>query len=163
MSNNDNKQKSNINIEIDEKIAEGTYSNLAIINHSVSEFVLDFICIMPGTPKNKVKSRIIITPQHAKRLSKALNDNIFRFEKKHGEIKENQQSVSEFVLDFICIMPGTPKNKVKSRIIITPQHAKRLSKALNDNIFRFEKKHGEIKENQQPPNVQLNFGQTGEA
>ena len=51
--------KSNINIEIDEKIAEGTYSNLAIINHSVSEFVLDFICIMPGTPKNKVKSRII--------------------------------------------------------------------------------------------------------
>ena len=58
---------------------------------------------------------------------------------------------------------GTPKNKVKSRIIITPQHAKRLSKALNDNIVRFEKKHGEIKENQLPPNVQLNFGQTGEA
>jgi hypothetical protein len=90
MSNNDSKPKSNINIEIDEKIAEGTYSNLAIINHSVSEFVLDFICIMPGTPKNKVKSRIIITPQHAKRLVKALNDNVVRFEKKHGEIKENQ-------------------------------------------------------------------------
>ena len=60
-------------------------------------------------------------------------------------------------------MPGTPKNKVKSRIIITPQHAKRLVNALNDNVVRFEKKHGEIKENQQPPNVQLNFGQTGEA
>jgi len=60
-------------------------------------------------------------------------------------------------------MPGTPKNKVKSRIIITPQHAKRLTKALHDNVLRFEKSHGEIKENQQPPNVQLNFGQTGEA
>ena len=80
MSNNDSKPKSNINIEIDEKIAEGTYSNLAIINHSVSEFVLDFICIMPGTPKNKVKSRIIITPQHAKRLVKALGENVQRFD-----------------------------------------------------------------------------------
>ena len=59
-----------INIELDEKIAEGTYSNLAIINHSVSEFVVDFINIMPGTPKSKVKSRIILTPQHAKRLLK---------------------------------------------------------------------------------------------
>ena len=90
MSKSNEKIKSNLNIEIDEKIAKGTYSNLAIINHSVSEFVLDFICIMPGTTKNKVKSRIIITPQHAKRLSKALNDNIVRFEKKHGPIKENQ-------------------------------------------------------------------------
>jgi hypothetical protein len=90
MSKGNDKIKSNLNIEIDEKTAEGTYSNLAIINHSVSEFVLDFICIMPGTPKNKVKSRIIITPQHAKRLSKALNDNIVRFEKKNGPIKENQ-------------------------------------------------------------------------
>ena len=63
-----------INIELDEKIAEGTYSNLAIINHSVSEFVVDFINIMPGTPKSKVKSRIILTPQHAKRLLKALSE-----------------------------------------------------------------------------------------
>ena len=62
------KKKGQINIELDEKIAEGTYSNLAIINHSVSEFVLDFVSIMPGTPKSKVKSRIILTPQHAKRL-----------------------------------------------------------------------------------------------
>ena len=80
--------KSKINIELDEKIAEGTYSNLAIINHSVSEFVIDFISIMPGSPKNKVKSRIIITPQHAKKLSKALNDNIKRFETNFGSIKD---------------------------------------------------------------------------
>ena len=69
-------QKGKINIELDEKVAEGVYSNLAIINHSVSEFVIDFISVMPGSPKNKVKSRIIITPQHAKKLAKALNDNI---------------------------------------------------------------------------------------
>ncbi len=62
-----------INIELDADVAEGTYSNLAIINHSVSEFVVDFVNIMPGVPKNKVKSRIILTPQHAKRLVKALS------------------------------------------------------------------------------------------
>ena len=83
-----NEQKQKINIELDEKVAEGTYSNLAIINHSVSEFVIDFISVMPGSPKNKVKSRIIITPQHAKKLAKALNDNINRFEKNFGSIKD---------------------------------------------------------------------------
>ena len=84
--NKDSKGK--INIELDEKVAEGTYSNLAIINHSVSEFVIDFVSIMPGSPKNKVKSRIIITPQHAKKLAKALNDNISRFEDNFGSIKD---------------------------------------------------------------------------
>jgi hypothetical protein len=92
MADDKNKQKQGqINIELDEKIAEGTYSNLAIINHSVSEFVLDFVSIMPGTPKSKVKSRIILTPQHAKRLVKALNDNVKRFENAHGEIKDYEQ------------------------------------------------------------------------
>jgi hypothetical protein len=84
-------KKGQINIELDEKVAEGIYSNLAIINHSVSEFVVDFVSIMPGTPKSKVKSRIILTPQHAKRLLKALADNVNRFEKAHGEIKEYDQ------------------------------------------------------------------------
>ncbi|MCF1191364.1 DUF3467 domain-containing protein [Mangrovimonas sp. AS39] len=86
-----NKKPGQINIELDEKVAEGTYSNLAIINHSVSEFVVDFISIMPGTPKSKVKSRIILTPQHAKRLLKALADNVQRFENNHGEIKDYEQ------------------------------------------------------------------------
>lgn len=84
-------QKGQINIELDEKVAEGTYSNLAIINHSVSEFVVDFVSIMPGTPKSKVKSRIILTPQHAKRLLKALGDNVKKFEQAHGEIKDYDQ------------------------------------------------------------------------
>ena len=89
----DNKKpkQGQINIELDEKVAEGTYSNLAIINHSVSEFVLDFVSIMPGTPKSKVKSRIILTPQHAKRLVKALSENVNRFEKAHGEIKDYEK------------------------------------------------------------------------
>ena len=80
-----------INIELDGVVAEGTYSDLAIINHSVSEFVVDFVNIMPGVPKNKVKSRIILTPQHAKRLVKALSENVKRFEKAHGPIKDYEQ------------------------------------------------------------------------
>lgn len=86
-----NPKKGQINIELDEQVAQGTYSNLAIINHSVSEFVIDFVNIMPGTPKSKVKSRIILTPQHAKRLVKALNENVKRFENAHGEIKDYDQ------------------------------------------------------------------------
>jgi len=90
MADNKN-QGQQLNIELDESVADGTYSNLAIINHSVSEFVVDFVNIMPGVPKSKVKSRIILTPQHAKRLLKALNDNVHRFEQAHGEIKDFEQ------------------------------------------------------------------------
>jgi hypothetical protein len=82
------KKQDGLNIELSEEVAEGTYSNIAIINHSPSEFVVDFIQMMPGVPKAKVKSRIILTPQHAKRLMKALNDNISKFEAQHGEIKD---------------------------------------------------------------------------
>ena len=88
MSQSEKNKKGQINIELDASIAEGIYSNLAIINHSVSEFVVDLVKIMPGIPKNKVKSRIILTPQHAKRFSKALIDNVKRFEQAHGEIKD---------------------------------------------------------------------------
>ncbi len=84
-------QPGQINIELDEKTAEGTYSNLAIINHSSSEFVVDFVAMMPGAPKAKVKSRIVLTPQHAKRLLKALGENINRFENAHGTISDTEQ------------------------------------------------------------------------
>ena len=90
--NNNKNKKGQINIELDEKVAQGIYSNLAIINHSQSEFVVDFISIMPGVPKSKVKSRIVLTPQHAKRFLKALSDNVKRFENAHGEIKDFQQT-----------------------------------------------------------------------
>ena len=85
------KKDGQLNIELSEEVAEGTYANLAIINHSVSEFIVDFINIMPGIPKAKVKSRIILTPQHAKRLTKALADNVRKFEQQHGEIKDYEQ------------------------------------------------------------------------
>ena len=83
-----------LNIELTEDIAEGTYSNLAIITHSHSEFVLDFVHVLPGVPKAKVKSRIILTPQHAKRLMKALADNVHKFESMHGTIVDTESPMS---------------------------------------------------------------------
>ncbi|MBN2765027.1 MAG: DUF3467 domain-containing protein [Paludibacteraceae bacterium] len=80
-------QDNQLNIQLSEEIAEGTYSNLAIISHSTSEFVVDFIRIMPGTPKANVKSRVILTPEHAKRLLFALQENITKYEAQHGKIK----------------------------------------------------------------------------
>ncbi len=82
-------------IELPEEIAEGIYSNFAIITHSNSEFILDYVRMMPGIPKGKVKSRIILAPQHAKRLLMALGDNVRRFEENFGEIDiDNQQNPS---------------------------------------------------------------------
>lgn len=80
-----------LNIEISEEIAEGIYANLAIITHSHAEFVIDFVNVMPGTPKSKVKSRMILTPQHAKRFMKALTENIKRFETANGTIQDIEE------------------------------------------------------------------------
>src|SRR5690349_250798 len=80
-----------INIEISEEVAEGSYANLAIITHSHAEFVIDFVNVMPGTPKSKVKSRIIFTPQHAKRFMKAMMENISRYEQANGNIKDLEE------------------------------------------------------------------------
>src|ERR1700712_3523070 len=77
-----------LNIEITEEVSEGQYANLAIITHSHAEFVVDFVNVMPGTPKSKVKSRIILTPFHAKRFMKALVDNIKKFEAANGTIQD---------------------------------------------------------------------------
>lgn len=81
-----------LNIEISEEVAEGTYANLAIITHSHAEFVIDFVNVMPSTPKSKVKSRIIFTPQHAKRFMKALMENVQRYEAASGEIKDLEET-----------------------------------------------------------------------
>lgn len=87
------KNKNNqINIELTDEIAEGIYSNLAIITHSNSEFIIDFVRMMPGVPKAKVKSRIVLTPQHARRLLRALGENILKFEAVNGIIQDNPQS-----------------------------------------------------------------------
>lgn len=97
MENNDN-QNNQLNIELSEEIAEGIYSNLAIITHSPTEFVVDFIKMMPGVPKAKVKSRIVLTPQHAKRLLNALSDNISKFEQLNGKIRDTE--VNAFPMNF---------------------------------------------------------------
>ena len=81
-------QDGQLNIELSEEVAAGTYANLAVINHSPTEFVVDYIQVMPGVPKAKVRSRIILTPQHAKRLLRAMAENIGRYENQFGEIKE---------------------------------------------------------------------------
>jgi hypothetical protein len=88
-----------INVELSEEIAEGIYSNLAMIAHSNSEFVIDFIRMMPGVPKAKVKSRIIMTPDHAKRLLSALKDNIAKYEQVFGKI-EGGSGDSGFPMNF---------------------------------------------------------------
>lgn len=83
------KEKKNIkqiNIELDEKVSSGEYSNFVVVTHSQAEFVMDFTRILPGLPKAKVHSRVIMAPQHAKAFLGALNENIKKFETKHGEI-----------------------------------------------------------------------------
>jgi hypothetical protein len=102
MQDNKNQVNQNqINIEISDEVGEGIYSNLAIITHSPAEFIIDFVKMMPGVPKAKVKSRIILTPQHAKRLYKALKENVAKYEATHGEIRD-----SEGEIPFNMGMPG---------------------------------------------------------
>jgi ribonuclease BN (tRNA processing enzyme) len=91
MSDQQNVNPNQLNIEITEEVAEGEYANLAIITHSHAEFVIDFVNVMPGTPKSKVKSRIIFTPQHAKRFMKALTENVQRFEQANGNIRDLEE------------------------------------------------------------------------
>ncbi len=88
-----NQVNQQMEIELKEDEATGTYSNLAMITHSPSEFILDFIAVMPGVPKAKVVKRMILTPDHAKRLAGALQDNVNRYEQEHGEIKITKQKV----------------------------------------------------------------------
>jgi hypothetical protein len=100
--NDKNNPDQQINVELSEEVAEGVYSNLAMIAHSNSEFVIDFIRLMPGVPKAKVKSRIIVTPDHAKRLLAALKDNIEKYEASFGKINQGGGAPS-FPISF-----GTP-------------------------------------------------------
>ena len=88
------------NIELKEDTAQGIYSNLAIISHSNTEFVLDFIRVVPGIPKAQVKSRIILTPEHAKRLMFALQENISKFESQFGKIKDLKNPSNVMPMNF---------------------------------------------------------------
>lgn len=90
-NNDDPNKKNQININLSEEVAQGIYSNLAVINHSSSEFILDYIRVMPGVPQAEVKTRVIMTPEHAKRFLNALQDNIEKYEKAYGEIEVKKQ------------------------------------------------------------------------
>lgn len=92
----DQSQEQQLNIELTEEMSDGVYSNLVIITHSFAEFVLDFVNVMPNVPKAKVKSRIVMTPQHAKRLMRAMVENVKRFEAQHGVIQEEEQAAMPF-------------------------------------------------------------------
>ena len=87
------KSNNNINIELNQDIAQGIYSNLVIVNHSPTEFVLDFINVMPGAPKANVRSRIILTPEHAKKFINAFGENLSKYEKSYGKIKNFRKEV----------------------------------------------------------------------
>lgn len=89
-----------LNIELNNEVAQGSYSNLAIITHSSSEFILDFIKMMPGVPKPQVTNRIIMTSEHAKRLLLALMENIEKFEDQYGEIKIHSEQKNVLPLTF---------------------------------------------------------------
>lgn len=97
---NDNNNGNQIDIELSEEVAQGTYSNLAVITHSSSEFVVDFVRIMPGVPKADVKSRVILTPENAKRLMYALKDNMDKYESMHGKISIEEEKGPEIPLNF---------------------------------------------------------------
>ena len=99
-SNEKQPKQNQINIELSEEVAEGVYSNLAMVAHSNSEFVLDFIRLMPGVPKAKVKARIIVTPEHAKRLLNALTENIQKYEDSFGHIKQSEEGAPRFPINF---------------------------------------------------------------
>ena len=92
-------EQNQINIELSEEVAEGVYANLAMIAHSNSEFVIDFIRLMPGVPKAKVKSRVVVTPEHAKRLLSALSENIQKYEATFGPIKQTE-GAPNFPMNF---------------------------------------------------------------
>ena len=87
MENNNNNKQGQLQIELPQDVAQGQYANFAIITHSSSDFVLDFARILPGVPKARVKSRVILAPEHAKRLLMALKDNIVRYENAFGTIQ----------------------------------------------------------------------------
>ena len=94
MENKKKKHQHQIKVELDDTVGQGEYVNFAIVTHSIAEFIIDFIRILPGIPKSKVKSRIVISPIHAKTFMKALEDNINKYESKYGEIKTVNKNLS---------------------------------------------------------------------
>ena len=99
MNENDNNQQGQMQIELPQDVAQGEYANFAIITHSSSDFVIDFARVLPGVPQAQVKSRVILAPEHAKRLLGALQENIMRYEREFGPIQipnQEPRTISPF-------------------------------------------------------------------
>jgi hypothetical protein len=88
-------QEIKLEIQLDEDVAQGAYSNLAVVNHNDAEFVVDFIFVQPQAPRAKVRSRVILSPQHAKRFAAVLQENVNRYEQSFGEIVSAVQGADE--------------------------------------------------------------------
>lgn len=87
MADNNQQQQQGFSIELKPEVAQGVYANLALITHSSSDFILDFACMLPGVPKPTVRSRVIMAPEHAKRLLQALQENVYKYEQQFGKIQ----------------------------------------------------------------------------
>ena len=99
MNDKGNQQQGQLQIELPQDVAQGEYANFAIITHSSSDFIIDFARVLPGVPKAQVKSRVILAPEHAKRLLGALQENIMRYEHEFGPIKipnKEQRTIAPF-------------------------------------------------------------------
>ena len=113
MDNNQQKPQSQLSLDLKPEVAKGSYSNLAIISHSHSEFIIDFATTLPGLPKPEISNRIIMTPEHAKRLLNALADNISKYENQFGEIdlfNKGPQGGKTFNLADFGPLPGGTKS-----------------------------------------------------
>ena len=106
MENEKQNQNGQLQIELPEAVAQGTYANLAIMTHSTSEFILDFVSVMPGMPKANVQSRIIMTPEHVKRLMYALQDNIVKYEQTFGQIRMPEEQMQQQQAGGKTFVPG---------------------------------------------------------
>ncbi|MFR9620436.1 MAG: DUF3467 domain-containing protein [Rikenellaceae bacterium] len=100
---NNNKSHQSVELDLNEAVAQGSYANLAIISHSSSEFILDFAAILPGISKPKVNNRVILTPEHAKRLMGLLKENVSRYEQNYGAIEVHKQSAAQEQLSSLAM------------------------------------------------------------
>ncbi|MFI3258798.1 MAG: DUF3467 domain-containing protein [Rikenellaceae bacterium] len=109
MSDKDQQDRRDVELDLSEEIAQGRYANLAIISHSPTEFILDFASMLPGMPKPKVNNRVILTPDHAKRLFQSLQDNLTRYETKYGAITGSAAGMQSQSQDDPFAILNTPK------------------------------------------------------
>lgn len=107
MAEQKNRKEGQLDVELSVETAKGVYSNLAMITHSQAEFIVDFLQMLPGIPKAIVRSRIILTPLHAKRLLAALSDNVSKYEARFGTIKEPERGNEDNTIGFLGNAPST--------------------------------------------------------